>query len=172
MQTFCPTTHATLLLACRQRGQDADTHGPWLFPVDTAEVFPGLGLQVTPLTPIASQVVERALTFLRAAGLHVQPRELRLESRLHEGLGTRREENPSRYVSTLYLVRYEHEGTLPSESNAWRTLPEILRNLPQSWTQIPYLRLMQILSGAAEEDTLAVETDNLDKWVAHHTHSD
>ena len=43
------------------------------------------------------------------------------------------------------------------DTNQWTTLPEIIRNLPQDKTRVPYVKVLQILAGGLESDLSAVE---------------
>jgi hypothetical protein len=98
--------------------------------------------------------------------MYVVPASLRLYEILEDPLrlpGSPLVDDP---VATLYLLSVElpADRIVPDE---WLTLPAILKLLPNSRLQIPYVRVMQVLAGASDERTAVLETDDISRYFPH-----
>lgn len=60
-------------------------------------------------------------------------------------------------IGRLYLL--EANGILGFDASICKTLPDILRSLPKSKNRAPYIKSLQVFSGADEQTTDAVEMD-------------
>lgn len=146
----CETADATLLLAvdCEDR--------LLRFPVDKSP-WPGLNLKVDTLLGINSQLKDRAALELGPwAGA-------KCEIWQEYSAVLRRDS----LLTTLYvaIVRPSKEELASTPWSTWETLPALIRTLPKDRNRLAYLKAWQILSGALEETTKALDVNEVAKYL-------
>ena len=145
----CQTNQALLLVAL------ADAEGVLRFPSDFShETFYGLHVSIKPLLPVAAQILEAAS---HALGFDVS-RTLDLCQEFADEIPLSHEMKATVFVG---LVTHP-EFKAPAQ---WLCLPDILRSMPRDRRRLPYLRALQILTGALSLNTKAVDLDEVAKHL-------
>jgi len=146
----CSTPRAVLLIAVE------GPRGLFRFPNDRGD-WPGLGLQVDMLNSINEQLQRRAQEFFGPWG-----------SRCHiwqeySALLDRDGSAPA----TLYVAKITPKDNELDERTwaQWLTLPELVQTLPKDRNRLSYLKAWQILSGALEENTKALDVDEVARYL-------
>lgn len=148
----CGTDQALLLLAV------PDAHGVLRFPTDPQggllQGFAGIVIPVAPLLPIAPQLLDKAS--------EVIGRDIHLSCELYPEFA----DEVSLFAEekiTVFLAKLTHpEVKSPPE---WPSLPEILRQMPRDRRRLPYMRAMQILTGALSLETKVVDVEEIAKHL-------
>ena len=137
----CQTDQALLLVAL------ADAEGVLRFPSDFShETFYGLHVNIKPLLPVAPQILEAAS---QALGFDVSL-TMDLCQEFADEIPLSHETKTTVFVG---LVTHP-EFKAPTQ---WLCLPDMLRSMPKDRRRLPYLRALQILTGALSLNTKAVD---------------
>ena len=149
LQVFCKTEIAIVLVGV------ADEKGFLRFPSSAPET-PGIMLNVRPRTSINELILAKIGDFL---GSQFSAQGIDIDQEYHDSvfLSDGRE-------ATLYLAHINQHPELVS--NDWSTLPELLRGMPQNRNRLPYLRAWQVLSGARDSKTYAIEAADALKYLS------
>lgn len=149
----CNTDQAIFLLAV----QCPD--GLLRFPNDETQ-WPGLHLSVQPLLGINEQLVTRAQQELSPE----LAAKISIWQNYSDLIRGSNEEQITFYVG---ILRPEAEtlNALPKPWQEWRTLPDLIRSLPKDRTRLTYLKAWQVLTGALEETTKALDVDEVARYL-------
>ena len=151
LHIHCSTEEAILLVAV------ACPDGLLRFPNDASQ-WPGLSLNVQPLLGINEQLIRRAQEEIGAA----------LTAKLNiwqEYSDVMRVDNHDRATLYVAIVRPEAQDLEGKTWNNWRTLPDLIRSLPKDRTRLAYLKAWQVLTGALEESTKALDVDEVARYL-------
>lgn len=149
----CNTDQAILLLAI----QCPD--GLLRFPNDEAPL-PGLRLKVQPQLGINEQLIARAQQDLTPA----LASQISIWQNYSDVVTTSSQESVTFYVGILRPTS-ETLDTFKSDWKEWRTLPDLIRSLPKDRTRLTYLKAWQVLTGALEETTKALDVDEVARYL-------
>lgn len=147
----CSTDEAILLVAVNC------PDGLLRFPNDGSP-WPGLSLQVQPLLGINEQLIRRSQDELGSA----------LTAKLNiwqEYSDVIREANEDRATLYVAMIRPEAHEIENKPWKEWRTLPDLIRTLPKDRTRLAYLKAWQVLTGALEESTKALDVDEVARYL-------
>ncbi|MCX6118803.1 MAG: hypothetical protein NT027_14780 [Proteobacteria bacterium] len=156
LHLYCNTPYATVLIAVPVN------EAPLKFPND-ASFWPGIGFKVDPLLSINDQILLAIHKVLPSSGLKVHIWQEYSDLLQREGV----------MDSTLYVARIDEPGSQqldqpkPSfgETQTWSTLPDLIRTLPKDRNRLAYLKAWQVLSGALEENTKALDVAEVVKHL-------
>lgn len=145
----CPTKFAVLLLAVR--GED----GIFRFPSEHQK-FPGLLLEPRPLIGVFEQFMD-----LLHTRLGVQTKvSVTLRANFAEPLTEVMDGN-----GTLFVGSLSDPSELKRVSTTLTPLPHLIRAMGKHRNRVSYLKAWQTLSGAESERTVALEVQDLDKYL-------
>ena len=138
-----PTTDwAVLLMAV------ADTKGILRFPTNEAEQ-PGLLFALDRQLPVDAQLMDKVVSVLK-----LDRQQITIDQKYADSVLTQKG-----FAATLYAAKYEQPSGDFSHFPTWA---ELVRSLPSDKNRVPYLRAMQVYSGA-RDDTIKVQADGLDE---------
>ena len=147
----CETPEATLLLAVKS------PDGVLRFPNDETQ-WPGLSLKVNILLNINSQLMERSRQEFNDPTLRID---------IWQDYSAQIFDSTGAAVTTLYVAKYspsdEVQAKLPFQK--WETLPALIRSLPKDRNRLAYLKAWQVLSGGLEENTKALDVDEVSRYL-------
>lgn len=146
----CETPRAVFVLAV------TCSDGILRFPEDGSP-WPGLGIKVNTLLGINAQLKARAVQALGDWGHRCDIWQEYSALLNRDGIEP----------TTLYVGRIspneEELKTLPWQT--WQTLPALIRTLPKDRNRLSYLKAWQVLSGALEENTKALDVDEVARYL-------
>lgn len=138
----CPTNVAVLLVAIRR------DDGLLVIPTDSGDI-PGIVRRINPSLPINPQLLAMAEERAGVPQLEVFIwQEFACEINLTDG-----------ERATVYAARaIKTPDTVPTDA---KPLPEILRGMPANRNRVAYMKAMQVFSGALEEQTKALDLEEV-----------
>lgn len=151
LHVHCSTDEAIFLVAV------SCPDGLLRFPNDDT-AWPGLGFHVEPLVGINEQLFKRAAAEL---GNGLAPK-IAIWQEYSDVIKVNGEDHTTLYVGILRPSSQELETT-PWQT--WRTLPDMIRSLPKDRTRLAYLKAWQVLTGALEESTKALDVDEVARFL-------
>lgn len=151
LHVHCSTDQAVLLAAV------ACPDGLLRFPNDEIP-WPGLGVNVKPLVGINEQLLDRAKEVFGPA----LASQLSIWQDYSDMIRVKDEDLATLYVAILRPSPDQLES-LPWQT--WRTLPDLIRSLPKDRTRLAYLKAWQVLTGALEETTKALDVDEVARYL-------
>ena len=142
----CPTDTAVLLLALKRED------GLLLVPTDEGPI-PGIVRQINPSLPINPQLLDMAF---ERTGI---PRiEIAVWQEFQDTISM-----PDGGQATVYAAR---SLLLPKDMPLdAKPLPEILRAMPPNRNRVAYMKVMQVFSGALEEQTKALDLEDVRRHI-------
>ena len=143
----CPTDTAILLLGLKRED------GVLVFPSNSEEI-PGIVATIDPSLPINPQLLELAS---RRSGVHT--RELSVWQEFQESVKLPSGENATLYAAKALIIPH----SLPDHVT---TLPEMLRRMPPTRNRVGYMKALQVFAGGLEEQTKAVELDEVRRYIS------
>lgn len=147
----CSTDEAVLLVAVNC------PDGLLRFPND-ASPWPGLSLKVQPLLGINEQLIRRSQAELGP--------DLTAKLNIWQDYSDMiREGNEDRATLYVAIVRPDSQELENKPWKDWRTLPDLIRSLPKDRTRLAYLKAWQVLTGALEESTKALDVDEVARYL-------
>ena len=142
----CPTDTAVLLVAIRRED------GLLVIPTDSGEI-PGIVRTINSSLPINPQLLEIAeeRTGLPKIEIFIW-QEFECQIQL-----------PNGEPATIYAAKtIKTPDEIPADA---KTLPEILRAMPANRNRVAYMKAMQVISGALEEQTKALDLEEVRRHI-------
>ena len=142
----CPTDIAVLLVAVKRED------GLLVLPTDAGDV-PGIICHVNPSLPINPQLLEAAAlrTCLPKIEIVIW-QEFQCEIQM-----------PNGEPATVYAARtIKTPDLIPGDA---KPLPDLMRAMPPNRNRVAYMKAMQVLSGALEEQTKALDLDEVRRHI-------
>ena len=139
---YCPTDTAVLVVGLRRED------GLLLFPTDAGDV-PGIVRKINTSLPINPQLIDMAVERTGMPRIEISVwQEFECTIVLPDG-----------EPATVYAARViQTAHVIPDDV---KTLPDILRGMPQNRNRVAYMKAMQVFSGALTESTKAVDLDEV-----------
>ena len=143
---LCPTDHAVLLIDLKRED------GLIMVPTDPGEI-PGILRAINPSLPINPQLLNMAHERTGLPDIEISIwQEFQCVITL-----------PSGDEATVYAARaLKLPDAIPSDA---KTMPEILRGMPANRNRVAYMKVLQVFSGALEEQTKALELDEVRRHI-------
>jgi hypothetical protein len=142
----CPTNVAVLLVAVKRND------GLILVPSDPGDI-PGIIIAVDTCLPINPQLLAAAE---KRTGLGMSDLSIWQEFQTEVTL-------PSGDLATVYAAQTLRSPTvIPPDA---RTLPELMRSMPANRNRVAYMKVLQVFSGALDEQTKALDLDEVKRHI-------
>jgi hypothetical protein len=142
----CPTDIAVLLVAVKRED------GLIVIPSDPGDV-PGIICDVNPSLPINPQLIDAAAgrTSLPKIEIFIW-QEFQCEIQMPNGM-----------PATVYAARtLKTPDQIPEDA---RPLPDLMRSMPPNRNRVAYMKALQVFSGALEEQTKALDLDDVRRHI-------
>ena len=137
-----------------------DARGVLRFPTKN-NYNPGVVFRTNRKIPVNEQLINETQVVTGLSGLNVQ---LQIEQNFSADVTL-----PNGDSATLYVgIIHDYEGLI---SEAWKSLPEILRNMPRDKNRVSYLKAWQVLMGGLTQDSKVVEAEDVSKAMLDHYES-
>jgi hypothetical protein len=142
----CPTDIAVLLIAVKRED------GLLVIPSDAGEV-PGIICQVNTSLPINPQLLDAASKRTGLPKMEVVIwQEFQCEIQM-----------PNGEPATVYAARtIKTPDVIPADA---KPLPDLMRAMPANRNRVAYMKAMQVFSGALEEQTKALDLDEVRRHI-------
>jgi hypothetical protein len=142
----CPTDIAVLLVAVKRED------GLLVLPTDGGDV-PGIICQVNPSLPINPQLLDAAAHRTGLPKIEIAIwQEFQCEIQMPNGA-----------LATVYAARtIKTPNVVPTDA---KPLPELMRSMPPNRNRVAYMKAMQVFSGALEEQTKALDLDEVRRHI-------
>jgi len=140
------TPYALLMVGCHF------TEGPIRFPNDDSEL-PGILVKLDEGLSVNELLIAGAQKIL---GDTIDGKSLDIHQEFSSPLELKDGE-----AATLYLATIEAKYDMGSKE--WKTMPELIREMPKDRGRLAYLRAWQVLGGGLNEDVKAFDVEDLAK---------
>jgi|GEM_PF-1141690 len=117
---------------------------------------PGLIFEPKPLQPIVEQITTQlqSRSDVREDSLRFHIRaNYTDELTLSDGV------TATLYIATATASQKSLSGIEGGDGSSWRSIPDVLRSMPQNRSRLVYLRAWQVLLGALEDGVKAIDFD-------------
>ena len=142
MRIFCPTSHAVLLVICR------DEKGVYQAICGTDAALPGFSFLPRSGVSIQAQLVAVAE---KEMGISLPAREFEIIQGVEFQFLYKEQDY------TLYVLLFTVSRIKNNQTNCWKILPVLLRQMPATKTRVAYLKVWQWIAGVEDQEVRVVK---------------